>query len=259
MLEELPADEAHALVLDEVAGVLLALRAAVGVEQPAHVRVPEPVQRAQEAVAVADVRGVRVALLVGVGVVLAVVGDPGDHRALDRHRPERGEQVLDRLVGLERPVREQAVVADGHAEAGDDVHDRQHGEVGPADVLVPEQHDRGDEREERDDRSDEVRDLVRTGHGLDVSRNSAITPVTSQRISRPVLCSLVTNGRADPSLRGDPRRGRGRPAPRAALAGRRDHRRDRARGARLRAGDGGRVRPGRAAWRSRRRSGASST
>ena len=35
------------------------------------------------------------------------------------------------------------------------------------------------------------------------------------------------------------------PAARAALAGRRDHRRDRARGAGLRAGDGGRVRPGR--------------
>ena len=117
--EEAAADEAHAAVLDEVAGVLRALRAAVGVEQPAHVRVPEPVQRAQEAVAVADVRGVRVALLVGVGVVLAVVGDPRDDRALDRHRPERGEHVLDRLVGLERPVREQAVVADGDAETGD--------------------------------------------------------------------------------------------------------------------------------------------
>ena len=39
--------------------------------------------------AVAGVRAVRVALLVGVGVVLAVVGDPVDHRSLDGHRAER--------------------------------------------------------------------------------------------------------------------------------------------------------------------------
>ena len=36
-----------------------------------------------QAAAVADVRAVRIALLVGVGVVLAVVGDPVEDRALD--------------------------------------------------------------------------------------------------------------------------------------------------------------------------------
>ena len=76
-------------------------------------RVPE----AREPGAVADVRAVRVALLVGVGMVLAVVGDPVDHRALERHRAEDREHVLDRLVGPERAVREQPVVADRDAEA----------------------------------------------------------------------------------------------------------------------------------------------
>ena len=40
-------------------------------------------------------RGVRIALLVGVRVVLAVVGDPVEHRALHRHRAEHGEGVLE--------------------------------------------------------------------------------------------------------------------------------------------------------------------
>ena len=69
------------------------LDAALGVdEEPAHVGVEEAAQRAAPADAVVDVRAVRVALLVGERVVLAVVGDPGDDRALDRRRAEDGEQ-----------------------------------------------------------------------------------------------------------------------------------------------------------------------
>ena len=43
----------------------------------------------------ADVRAVRVAVDVGVGVVLAVVGDPVVERALDRHRAGDRERALD--------------------------------------------------------------------------------------------------------------------------------------------------------------------
>ena len=64
------------------------------VEQPADVRVPQAGQPA----AVPDVRAVGIALLVGERVMLAVVGDPGDDRALHRHRAGDGEQVLDRLA-----------------------------------------------------------------------------------------------------------------------------------------------------------------
>ena len=67
----------------------------------------------------ADVRGVRVALLVGVRVVLSVVGDPVDDRALDRHRAGGRERVLERLVGCERPVGEHPVVADGDPDRRD--------------------------------------------------------------------------------------------------------------------------------------------
>ena len=61
-----------------------ALQALDAREAPADVRVQQPAQRAAQPVPVVDVRRVRVALLVGERMVLAVVGDPGDHRALDR-------------------------------------------------------------------------------------------------------------------------------------------------------------------------------
>ena len=92
----------HALVLVEVGRVALPVGPALGRHQPAGVGVPEAGEDAAHAAVVADVGAVGVALFVGVGVVLAVVGDPGDDRALDRHRAEDGEGVLDRLRGLER-------------------------------------------------------------------------------------------------------------------------------------------------------------
>ena len=83
---------------------------------------PEAGQDPAHALAVADVGAVRVALFVGVGVVLAVVGDPGDHRSLDRHRAEHREDVLDRLRGLEGAVGEKAVEADRDPDRGQQVH-----------------------------------------------------------------------------------------------------------------------------------------
>jgi len=55
--------------------------------------VPEAREHAAHAITMTDVWAVRVSLLVGVSVVLSVVGDPADHRALDAHRPEHREQV----------------------------------------------------------------------------------------------------------------------------------------------------------------------
>ena len=82
---EQPVHHAHAAVLEQVGRVLVGVLGRGVVEQPAEVRVPEPAQRPGEAAAVA-VRAVRVALVVGVRVVAAVVGHPADHGPLDRHR-----------------------------------------------------------------------------------------------------------------------------------------------------------------------------
>ena len=86
-------DHAQAAVAHQILRVARLLGAAGGREEPAGVGVPEPAQRADDAVAVADVRAVRVALLVGELVVLAVVGDPGEHVTFDGHLAEHGERV----------------------------------------------------------------------------------------------------------------------------------------------------------------------
>ena len=69
----------------------------------------------------ADVRGVRVARLVGERVVLAVVGYPLCDRPLHRHAAEDGERGRDRARGREALVGEVAVEADRRAERTDDV------------------------------------------------------------------------------------------------------------------------------------------
>ena len=55
-------------------------------------RVAEPAQRTAPSRRMVDVGAVRVAGLVGEAVVLAMGGDPLDHRALDRHRAQHGQQ-----------------------------------------------------------------------------------------------------------------------------------------------------------------------
>ena len=114
----------------------------------------EALRQADERVAVAP-RRVRVTVLVGEPVVLAVVGHPADHRALDRHRAEDREHHLDRAVGLERLVREEAVVADGDPVQGERVHHHRDDDVAPAQPAAPGNRDSAQERDER--QSDERR------------------------------------------------------------------------------------------------------
>ena len=103
---EQPAGDDQALVLEQVGGVALGV-GLPAVEQPAQVRVEHALDQRAGVVAVAP-RRVRVALAVGEGVVPAVVGDPLDDGALDRHAADRGERQPQRPDGLERPVGEVA-------------------------------------------------------------------------------------------------------------------------------------------------------
>ena len=67
----------------------------------------------------ADVRRVRVAVLVGERVVLAMVGDPLGDRPLHRHAAEDRERRLQRGAGVEAPVREEPVEADRRPEGAE--------------------------------------------------------------------------------------------------------------------------------------------
>jgi hypothetical protein len=160
--EESFGDPPHAAILDELAGEASSVRHPAVLEEPAHVRVPQ----AREAASVAEVRGVGVALLVGVCVVAAVVGDPIRDRALHGHRAQNGQQILDRLVGGEGAVRQQAVVADRHPARGDDVHAGEDRQVGPAHGLVPEQDEGGDETGEGDHNGRQIDVSLQAAHRL---------------------------------------------------------------------------------------------
>src|SRR3954469_20523668 len=127
--EERAVDERDHRVAQQVGRVAGARAALVMAKQPADVGVQQAAQRTAQADAVVDVRAVRVARPVRERVVLAVVGDPRDHRPLDRRRAEDRETAAHHAAGLEAAVREQAVEADGHAEAGERVDDREDGEV----------------------------------------------------------------------------------------------------------------------------------
>ena len=87
--------------------------------------------------------------MVGEAVVLAVGGGPFDHRPLDGHRAEHGEQRSHRARGLEAAVGEQPVIADGDAEPGEHVGDREHEQVLPVQGSAPRQPSRQQERGRR--------------------------------------------------------------------------------------------------------------
>jgi hypothetical protein len=142
------------------------------------------VPEAAQTLAVADVRGVRIALLVGVRVVLAVVGDPVEHAALERHRADDREAVLDRLVGLERAMRQQPVIADRDPEAVQQVEPGHDAEVDPVDPALPQQDDCSDQPEERDDHPDHVRDAFSPGHALQVDAHRVSVLVDVARVQR---------------------------------------------------------------------------
>ena len=172
-----PVDPDEEAVVVEVAAVLAPLLHAEVREQPADVRVDEALRRAPRAVAVADVRRVRVARLVRERVVLAMVGDPLDERALHRHAAEDRERRLHRRARLEALVREVAVEADRRPERTDDVEGGEHGDVDQVEGDSPERS-RGDgDSERRDDDGDERHRLAdparaRT-HGSDVRAHAA--------------------------------------------------------------------------------------
>src|SRR5215218_10261334 len=126
-------------------------------EEPAQVSVEEASQDARPAAAVTDVGAMGVALAIRAGVMLAMVGNPRDDRALDRGRPERCDHPARHRAGGEAAMREEPMEADCDAEPGGDVGDGEDRKVAPTQGFVPELPPGEPEEQERNHR-DEPRD-----------------------------------------------------------------------------------------------------
>src|SRR4051794_28292371 len=81
--------------------------------------------------------------------MLAVIGHPGDHRALDRDRAGRGQRRAHWLLRLEAAMRQVAMEAHRHTHRADQVHDHEDRDVGPVQPRVPQLPTDYPERNER--------------------------------------------------------------------------------------------------------------
>ena len=125
------------------------LRRGVIVEQPTRVGVPETLDRLDHPLAVAGVRAVGIAALIGELMMFAVVRNPTDDIPLDGALTGDRECIAHPAVRLKRPVREQPVVADGDSYARDDIAHQQDHQLPGSNHAIPEQGDRNHETDQR--------------------------------------------------------------------------------------------------------------
>ncbi len=118
-------------------------------EEPAEMGMEHAAEHAADAVAV-EVRGMGVAVAVGVLMVSAVEGAPFDDGALAGHGAEDGEDGAEDWAGFVGAVGEHAMVADGDAEDGEGVHSDEERDLEKADAVAPGEVDGEEEGEEGD-------------------------------------------------------------------------------------------------------------
>src|ERR1019366_3172287 len=126
------------VVVGEQIGNELLLRGAVALEHPADVREAEALDQRLPVIAEPP-RRVRVAFLVAVLVVAAMVGGPGEHRSLDGQAAGDRQGDLQAAVRLEGRMREVAVKARADPETRDHVEDNGDHDVVPAETPTPGQ------------------------------------------------------------------------------------------------------------------------
>lgn len=97
----------------------------------------------------------KIALMVGEFVVPPVHRDPGQHRSPARHRPQNDQGATYADAGRERAMREETVIADRQAEAGQQPHREEQADVDGADRPVEQQAKREPRADERQDIEDD--------------------------------------------------------------------------------------------------------
>lgn len=112
----------------------------------------------------AVVGGVRIAGLIGLGMVEAVRADPGGGSALPGEYPQERESILDGSVGLEAGMGEEAVIAEGDAPGAAGPAGGEEGDEGP-EREVEESGDAEDvENNEEDDEEPLDADFLAIAH-----------------------------------------------------------------------------------------------
>ena len=117
------------------------------------------------------VRRMRVARLVGKGVMTTVDGDPADDLTLEAHRPRDRQRDAQRRDRREAAMSQQAVEAHRHPEPGDHVESQREQDIGEAQAVAPGQPDRRRQPGERHD--NKRRRHADLGPALDGARRPA--------------------------------------------------------------------------------------
>src|ERR1017187_8024483 len=111
-----------------------------------------------------DIGTVVVAAIVRMRVVSAVVGDPGQHRALKRHRSRRSQRIRHPRLGLEALVRKIAMKPDPRAHPDHEVADHKGHDLHPVNrVVVEPERTRQRTRHRNPDQEDVVNFLLPEG------------------------------------------------------------------------------------------------
>ena len=137
----------------------------VGLEEPAHMGMPEAAQQSKKTIALL-VRRMGVFVRVAVLVVTPMHGDPFQERALDGHRAEDGQYKLDHPIGFEGPVGKQSMVADGDSHGRQRIHPQQQAAIDPMEAPAPKGNDDGHEAKKRQDDRREVQQAHARGDRL---------------------------------------------------------------------------------------------
>lgn len=138
-------------VFDKIRGKMLDPDRSDLFQDVAEMGMPEGAETAKDAGLSIHVRTMGIPGLVGGLVMLAVLGRPNDGSPFGRRASQKGKDVLDEPVSLERPVGEEPVIPYGDPEAGSQIHAQEDPEIDGRDLASGDEPCGGDDGQGWDD------------------------------------------------------------------------------------------------------------
>ena len=145
-------------------------------------------------------RGVGIALVIGVGVVLGVSGGPVKGGTLHGHGTGDQEKGFQPRLGLKSLVGEHPVETQGDAKTADRVHHKKKAEVHPVHPLVPKKNNGADDPEDgepnegQEDKFGERSRCVGVGNGCAQVLSFAYIPKGGKRSPKIYLNCCIAKG-----------------------------------------------------------------